>query len=88
MTLFFPLNKNTESTFYKLVVPNEAILQRTLFSSVVPTFEFIYIENKLEDQFLEKICKIKIETQIGNKLETKIFTGFFLKFNIDQDIHE
>ena len=36
----------------------------------------------------KKICKIKIETQIGNKLETKIFTGFFLKFNIDQDIHE
>ena len=36
----------------------------------------------------KKICKIKIETQIGNDLKTKIFTGFFLKFNIDQEIFE
>ncbi len=71
MTLFFPLNKNTESTFYKLVVPNEAILQRTLFSSVVPTFEFIYIENKLEDQFLEKICKIKNDILVYQIVENK-----------------
>ena len=64
MTLFFPLNNNNETTFYKMVTPDEGILQATLFNTMVPTFEFIYIEGKLDQNFLEKICKIKSEILI------------------------
>ena len=34
MTLFFPLNNNNETTFYKLVTPEEKVLQSTLFSNI------------------------------------------------------
>ena len=64
MTLFFPLNNNNETTFYKLVTPEEKILQSTLFSNMVPTFEFIYTEEKLDDNLLNNICKIKNEVLV------------------------
>jgi hypothetical protein len=64
MTLFFPLNNNNETTFYKLVTPEEKVLQSTLFSNMVPTFEFIYTEEKLDDNLLKKICKIKNEVLV------------------------
>ena len=58
MTLFFPLNITDILTFYKLAVPINDILERTLFSDKT-ILELIYIEEKLEDEFLENICKIK-----------------------------
>ena len=64
MTLFFPLNNNNETTFYKLVTPEERILQATLFNSMIPTFEFIYIDEKLDENLLNNICKIKTELLI------------------------
>ena len=59
MTLFFPLNNNNETTFYKLITPDEKLIEATLFSDMIPTFELIYIDNKLEDNLLNNICKIK-----------------------------
>ena len=60
MTLFFPLNESGIERFYKLVVPDEKTLQRTIFGSI-PTFQFIYTKESLDDDFLEKVCKIKEE---------------------------
>ena len=59
MTLFFPLNNNNETTFYKLITPDEKLIEATLFSDMIPTFELIYIDKKLEDNLLNNICKIK-----------------------------
>ena len=59
MTLFFPLNNNNETTFYKLITPDEKLLQGTLFGNMIPTFNLIYIEKELDDKFLETIAKIK-----------------------------
>ena len=61
MTLFFPLNNNIETNFYKLVTPEEQMLQRSLFGGMVQTFELIYTEDKLDDNLLNNICKIKNE---------------------------
>ena len=58
MTLFFPLNKNSNERFYKLLVPNNDILNRTIFG-MFPTFQFIYYDGELEENLLEKVCKIK-----------------------------
>ena len=58
MTLFFPLNITDILTFYKLAVPINDILERTLFSDN-PILELIYLEEKLSGEFLENICKLK-----------------------------
>ena len=60
-TLFFPLNKVNVDTLYKLVVPDSDILSRTLFAPMAQTFELIYIEEKIDDNFLENICAKKGE---------------------------
>ena len=60
MTLFFPLNNNNETTFYKLVISNSDILGRTLFGEI-PTFEFMYIEKKIDEKFLHNLCIKKDE---------------------------
>ena len=64
MTLFFPLNNNNETTFYKLITPDEKMIQATLFSNMIPTFELIYIDNKLNENLLNNICKIKNDVLI------------------------
>ena len=58
MTLFFPLNITDILSFYKLAVPINDILERTLFSDQT-SFELIYIEEKLDDKLLDNIGKIK-----------------------------
>ena len=58
MTLFFPLNITDILNFYKLAVPINDILERTLFSDNT-ILELVYIEEKLSDEFLENICKLK-----------------------------
>ena len=58
MTLFFPLNKTSNERFYKLLVPDEQNLQRTIFG-MVPTFQFIYNDEELDSDLLEKVCIIK-----------------------------
>ena len=58
MTLFFPLNKNSNERFYKLLVPDEQNLQRTIFG-MLPTFQFIYNDRELDPEILKRICKIK-----------------------------
>jgi len=60
MTLFFPLNVTDILNFYKLAVPISDILERTLFSDNT-ILELIYLEEKLSNEFLENICKIKGE---------------------------
>ena len=60
MTLFFPLNKNSNERFYKLLVPNEDNLQRTIFG-MLPTFQFIYNRGKLDNEILNQISIIKDE---------------------------
>ena len=64
MTLFFPLNNNNETTFYKLITPDEKMIQATLFSNMIPTFELIYIDDKLNENLLNNICKIKNDVLI------------------------
>ena len=58
MTLFFPLNKNSSERFYKLLVPSIDILNRTIFG-IFPTFQFIYYDGELDQNILDKVCKIK-----------------------------
>ena len=58
MTLFFPLNKNSNERFYKLLVPDEQNLQRTIFG-MLPTFQFIYNDEELDIEIIKKICQIK-----------------------------
>ena len=60
MTLFFPLNKNSNERFYKLLIPDEQNLQRTIFG-MLPTFQFIYNDGGLDTKILNKICEIKEE---------------------------
>ena len=54
MTLFFPLNKNSNERFYKLVIPDQENLQRTLFGSIAQTFQFIYKDEKMDKEILKK----------------------------------
>ena len=59
MCLFFPLNINGKERFYKLLVPDQEILQRILFSGY-PTFTFIYYNgNSLDENFLLNLCQMK-----------------------------
>ena len=60
MTLFYPLNKNSNERFYKLLVPDEQNLQRTIFG-MLPTFQFIYNDGDLDKKILNKICELKEE---------------------------
>ena len=70
MTLFFPLNKNSNERFYKLIVPDEQNLQRTLFG-MMPTFQFIYYDDELDKKIENKICEIKEEILIIQILKDK-----------------
>ena len=70
MTLFFPLNKNSNERFYKLIVPDEQNLQRTLFG-MLPTFQFIYDDGNLNEKLLMQICKIKEDILLFELIEDK-----------------
>ena len=59
MSLFFPLNINSKERFYKLLVPDQEILERILFAKFA-TFTFIYYNgNSLDEKFLLNICQRK-----------------------------
>lgn len=61
MCLFFPLNINSKERFYKLLVPDEEILQRVFFTSFA-TFSFIYYNgNSLDENFLLNVCQRKTD---------------------------
>ena len=93
MTLFFPLNKNSNERFYKLLVPNEQNLQRTIFG-MLPTFQFIYNDKELDQEILKKICQIKEDILIyqihkdkNNKNETSfILSNYIMKYENDKYI--
>ena len=90
MTLFFPLNKNSNERFYKLLVPDEQNLQRTLFG-MLPTFQFIYNDNKLDEEILKNICKIKEDIliyqifKINPKNNTFEKSGKIWQYNNNKD---
>ena len=84
MTLFFPLNINDIKTFYKLAVPIKDILERTLFCQE-NFFHLIYLNEKLDQNFLDKICEIKedvIVYQIIHNTQNEKENEFFLDKNI------
>jgi len=61
MCLFFSLNINSKERFYKLLVPDEEILQRIIFTNIA-TFSFIYYNgNSLDENFLLNICQRKTD---------------------------
>jgi hypothetical protein len=83
MCLFFPLNINSKERFYKLLVPDEEILQRILFTSFA-TFTFIYSNgNSLNENFLLNICQRKADDVLlyeliedpNNKDEYRLIKG-------------
>ena len=83
MCLFFPLNINSKERFYKLLVPDEEILQRILFTSFA-TFTFIYYNgNSLNENFLLNICQRKADDVLlyeliedpNNKDEYRLIKG-------------
>ena len=84
MTLFFPLNINDIKTFYKLAVPIKDTLERTLFCEE-SFFQLIYLDKKLDSNFLDKICEIKgdiIVYQILHDTQNEKENVFFVEKNI------
>ena len=84
MTLFFPLNINDIKTFYKLAVPIKDTLERTLFCEE-NFFQLIFLEKKLDESFLEKICEIKgdiIVYQILHDTQNEKENVFIVEKNI------
>ena len=91
MTLFFPLNKNSNERFYKLVIPDQENLQRTLFGSIAQTFQFIYKDEKMDKEILKKICRIKGDILIyqiyedeNDNYKIKIFKNI-IKYDEEND---
>ena len=90
MILFFPLNKTNDERFYKLLFPDEQYLQRTIFG-MVPTFQFIYNDEIMDEEILKKICKIKEDILIyqiyedeDNNYEIKVIKNI-IRYENDED---